>query len=419
MRRTSVLLTVALLAGCGTGATPTMAPASPNDPAPTDDGSSPTAPPSVTSLPPSPSPPPDWTEAASFGGDGIEAARDVVDTPFGLIAVGVHHPGTSLPVFGPVPQEGRVWHSDDGHDWADVTPAQTFANASLHTVVSLPDGAVVAFGNVSIASDAGNSDEYRAWETRDGVSWNPTTILAEDQPVISLVEGGKGYLGLVAHRDAPGSDIWYSSDGRTFDHPYRGPSFDAMWGSIAAGDEGFVATTAGGLTEPSTTVSASADGIEWFNATSPPGNAHLVAPIGPDWVAIESEPGQPGEIDSTASWSSANGLEWNLAGELPLGAIDAGGGAGCTEFASGLHGTGDVAIVSTTLTYPCSEGGVVRYGQSSITSDGVSWDPLEFTGASDLSSVSRGTTINAAIALGDRLILVGEKDLQATFWLFE
>ena len=50
-------------------------------------------------------------------------------------------------------RKGRIWLSADGSSWEDVTPTGTFGDSSVYQLVVLPDGAVVAFAEVSVLAE--------------------------------------------------------------------------------------------------------------------------------------------------------------------------------------------------------------------------------------------------------------------------
>lgn len=400
---------VLVLGGCGTA---------PSTGTPTARSSSPLGSPAGAATPTA-LPSPSWShtiegEVAAFGATGeIETVLDVADTPFGLIAVGHHYSGTTAQPFGSVPDEARIWQSNDGYSWHDVTPTNVPA-ASLGSVVSLPDGSVLAFGGVVRKDEMGMPMlEPRTLVTRDGTTWQKADLRI-GHAVRDIISGGRGYLALVANETGR-TDIWYASELWDF-QKVLGGSLDAGWGSIAAGPEGFVVVTMvpheNGVTS---IIRASADGIRWFDAESGPTDVQYVAPSGPDWVAIGPGPNEERAEDSaTASWFSANGLDWRAAGELALEAVSIDGGA-CRESVSNLLSTGDMLIAPTMLSYPCSEGGVVRFGRTSGTKDGATWDALPFVAPK--ADDTRGATVTAAIAIPEGSLLVGERDFQAVFWV--
>ena len=359
-----------------------------------------------------------WLEVATFGaGDSIEAVHDVVVAPFGVLAAGVHLPGRSLSVFGPTGQEGRIWLSSDGRIWEDVTPSGAFADASVDQLVARPDGSVLALGSVSRLVD-GNPDVISAaWETRDGLSWAESEVRVADARVFDIASGGQGYLGRLAVTvGEPG--LAHSSDGRTFSRV--GDFADGRWfASIAAGTEGFVGLATGFESTEPPVIYASGDGVEWYEAETPPWEAAAgVVAIESDWIAVGSRSFEEDWSDThVPTWFSADGLDWTQAGELPLDAIPAGDEAVCAEFPSIPVSTGSLVTVSTSLSYPCSEGNVGRYGATHITADGETWAPLPFAIAADLDAATRGTSVAAGADLAAGTLLVGESEFQATFWL--
>ena len=420
-RHHALAVVATVLVACGAVPTATSSPTGTPSPG-VSQAATPFAPPATTVIPSASSsvslPDASWTEVAVFGTDGgIERVLDVADTPFGFIAVGEMYPGTALQPFGSVPNQARIWQSDGGREWQDVTPVGLGA-ASLRRVVALTDASVVAFGSVAAEDVAGMPTLVpRTWTTQDGNSWDQVELLVEGDQVLDLVSGGQGHL-VVTRNDAGGTDIWHAS--QLWDvNRVLGTSFDGRWGSIAAGPEGFVVIQM--TLDPegvTSTILASGDGIEWHEAGSAPSDMQFVAPIGSDWVAVGSGPVEDrSESTTTASWFSANGLEWSVIGQLALEAVGLPGGDGCREFVSDLISAGDVLVASTVLSYPCGEGGVVRFGRSSTTSDGSSWEAFPFAGP--IAADTRGTTVNAATPIGDETLLVGERDFQAVFWLLD
>jgi hypothetical protein len=359
-----------------------------------------------------------WIEVASFGADdAIETVHDVVEAPFGLLAAGVHIDTRQLPVFGPLPQAGRIWHSEDGRSWEDVTPpGGTFADSSIYQLVALPDGVVAAFAQVSPLVEGGLDPVYAAWETTDGRTWTGSEISAGFGPVLNVAAGGAGYL-TSRLAEAGGTELWYASDGRNYvqvEDPTDGRIVTAM----GAGPEGFVILAEVYESAEPPKAWASANGIDWFEATSGAWNVGGVAPLGPDWVAVDHGPFDDEWRDAeTSSWLSSNGLDWTEAGRIPLRAVPLSDSTLCREFLSDPVSTGSLVVVSTTLSYPCGEGHVQRFGAAHITSGGAAWTSLPFTlEASPGDEGTRGTTVNAGLDLDSGTLLVGEKDYRATFW---
>jgi hypothetical protein len=385
----------------------------------------PTPSPSATAAAsPSPSPgegggPADgWVEVGSFGNDeGIDAVHAVVEAPFGLLAAGVHIRARNLNVFGELPWEGRTWLSSDGTSWEDVTPAGTFADASVDRLVVLPDGAVVAFGSVNVVDPVSGSPttEYAEWETADGRTWTAADISHGPSPVHDIVQGGRGYLAAISVEFK--SQLMHSGDGRTFVEVADEASARVARG-LGGGPEGFVVIVQAYESAEAPGAYASGNGTDWFKATTPDWNPVGVAPLGADWVVAEVGPFDDLNVDThSRTWLSANGLDWAESGGVPLRSVPLSDEFSCREFVSGLTSTGSMVVLSTTLSYPCGEGNVQSFGTSSVTTDGETWMPLSFTERETAyDEASRGATVTAGLEVASGTVLVGESGYRATFW---
>ena len=86
-----------------------------------------------------------------------------------------------------------------------------------------------------------------------------------------------------------GTELWFSADGRSWEKVRQ--LRDGFFG-MDAGDEGFVvAGTQGPYGQPFAPFAiASADGREWFEASSPPNDMVSVAAIEGDWLALSVTP---------------------------------------------------------------------------------------------------------------------------------
>ena len=426
----AALMAIALLNSASRVANEPSATARPSDsPPPASVGASVSAVPVVTPSPsavPSPSeaaptaapPPPepaDWSEVAAFGASGaITRVEDIEVAPFGLIAVGVEYGVAEMPVFGPVPRNGRVWLSADGRTWEDVTPQGTFADSDIYQVVALPDGAVVAFSRV--AADEG-PDPFSVVESRDGRTWYGSEISIGMQPVLNMTSGGPGYV-TVRRASESESELWFADDGRAFQYAFALPPGTTV-ASLEGGPEGFVAVVVSSDDPPVVTILASGDGLEWLEADSAPADMRAAVPLGNDWIGIAPAPPFDVYLDATTTtWFSSNGLGWSRLGSLQFHAVGADEPSSCREFLSGAIGTGSAVVVSTVFSYPCSEGGVQRFGQSSISPDGEDWTGLPFTASEVVgTAASRGATITDGIKFGDLLVIVGERDHRGTIWV--
>jgi hypothetical protein len=365
-----------------------------------------------------------WREAGSFGESGETAVvNDIILTARGLVAVGVLYKG-GLPIFGPSPfHEGRIWTSPDGTTWADSTPEGIFANTNLRQVFVTGDGSLITIGLQSEPTpDSGPESvypvRYATWESHDGVAWRTAMSgLPVTAQGFSVEHGGRGYLALVVSTGATSvSELWSSPDGRAWEQvrTLAEGSF-----AIAAGTEGFVVS--GRLGSPAEReqepfVIASGDGREWFESASPPTDVAGVAPLEGDWIAMSYTLGE----DSPAAiqtWFSANGLDWTVHGQAAVESVPI-EGASCDEHLSGLTAGGSWLVLGTTLSYPCSEGGFVVHGTQRISGDGTSWVALPFERGTPGIGGS-GSAVYASASVGGRLVLVGEANHRATFWIGE
>ena len=358
-----------------------------------------------------------WQMTASFGeGAGPASVLDVVESGGGLVAVGVEY-HAPLPNLGPTPlHTGRIWRSADGTSWEDVTP-DGFGNVTLHNVVSRPDGMVVTFGTVHEEHSSGNLEATgsSAWESGDGETWSQVpTGLPQDMVVSDVEHGGRGYLALVGPPDLSGPyELWFAADAQAWEL-VRTVEAGAR---IDAGAEGFVAAGVDfGGADPQPFAVASADGREWFDAATPPPAPTGLAAFGGDWLVVNST-FEEEVSDRAAIWFSANGLEWTEHAEVQLESVPA-DPLTCVEFPSGLTSAGPWLVLASDLSYPCSEGGFVVHGTQRISIDGATWEALPFP-AGTVGSSHSGSAVSAAVAVEGRLVLVGQSNRQAAFWIGE
>jgi hypothetical protein len=334
--------------------------------------------PSATADPTAEAPalPGSWTEAAVFSEAGKRyVLGDLVAWSNGLVAVGTLYEDANRSVFGPPPpRSGRVWHSTDGSDWADVTPDGTFADVELAHLYEAADGALIVIGQAYDNETAPESPVSAAWETRDGETWTSVALagIPEGAFILDVAAGGRGHLAAVS--TAAPAQAMFSTDGRSWEVAID----DFAVATVAAGDEGFVMSglPAGPEGAPRQ-VMASADGHEWVDATEPEGDDFLAAPHGADWIASTTTIDPDAVSVANATWQSADGLDWSEAGEIPLEVSDV-AGTGCHEIPTALHGLPTMAVSGTVLTFGCGEGAVVAAGGSYATLDGGEWTRLPF-----------------------------------------
>ncbi len=381
-------------------------------PSPPDVSPDPSAEPSESAL--------SWSVTLSGTEGTLERATDVVATEGGFVAVGTHYEAAMLPVIGNLPQhEGRVWRSADGRSWQTITD-DVFADATLDHVVVAANGTLLVFGTIG---DFSVGDTTPAtWLSRDGADWERIDGPLPDLSVAHLERGARGYLAQAVPLVIGGAaQLWFSPDGLTWDL-VRTADPSEMWLDLAAGDEGFVVVGVRGEGDAAEPMAiASADGREWIEAGSPPAGVRSVAADGPDWISIGPWAQDPG-AGSVPIWASANGLDWAESGAgLPVRPFPLDGETACREFPLDIHATGDLFVAATTLTYPCSEGGVVTYGTQLLSRDAVAWEPLPFPPAADLVAepTERGSVVLAAAGDAGHLVLVGQSGGSAAFWLGE
>jgi hypothetical protein len=373
---------------------PTLAPASVT-PEPSESAASSAAP----TAEPSPSGPatvPDgWTDVASFAEPGRRyTLGDLVAWSDGLVAVGTRYDDEARSVFGPPPPHaGRVWRSTDGTSWTDATPDGTFDQVELMQLFETNDGALIVIGAIWDGPDP----RAAAWESDDGEAWAPVQLdgIPADYGLTEVASGARGHM----------SGGHFSADGRTWEETIADVT------DVAAGDEGFVATTFPEGAETGQIV-ASSDGLEWFDATEPDDGSFLAAPRGGDWIATTTTFGD-GAV-SVATWGSANGLDWSRLGEMELESVEM-SDTSCPEVPGVLHGLQSVTIVGTTLG-ACGEGAVVAAGGSYASVDGAEWTRLPFGDQAYAAG---------AVMVGDRIVIAtdartNQADVMGvTFWISE
>ena len=359
------------------------------------------------------SPPPSeqesWTEVAEFAEPGNRyVLGDMEPWAGGVVAVGTLYEEQAFPVFGPPPpRSGRVWRSTDGTDWAEATPPDTFADVELTHLFETGDGALIVIGNAWTDVEPTSL----AWETLDGETWMPVVLdgMPAGAKVDHLASGAQGHVAS-AHLGQD-SHVMYSSGGRSWQ-----PTLDTFTflGAVAAGDEGFVASFF--REGPATGVLASADGLEWIASpelTEQTHNSVLPAPRGADWFATTATFGTaPPGVPAVRGWTSANGLDWTEAGEIPSAQVEL-GDVTCAEIPAALHGLPGLIVLGTTLAGPCGEGGVIAAGGSYSSTDGIEWTRLPF---GDHAFAAGAAMVGDRIVVGTDARTSQADVISVTFW---
>ena len=346
-----------------------------------------------------------WTAVATYSEPGQRYVfGDMASGTDGIVAVGTRYVSETRSVFGPPPaHQGVVWRSIDGTEWSELPAAATFDQVELTQLFHDADGALIAIGDTWIGLERTSA----AWASPDGESWEP--IVLDGMPagawISRLVSGASGFLAS-AHVGAQ-SNVLYSADGRQWESVL--PNATGV-NDLGAGDEGFVASIFMGDGAP--VIVASGDGLQWFNATPPAVDAFMVAPRGRDWLGMTST---FGDVVSSDTWRSANGLEWGPIGGLTLGIVES-PGVSCREAPALLHGLPSMVLLGTTLLGPCSEGAVIGAGGSYASVEGGEWSALPF---------GEQATAAGAVQLDDRVVVATDTRtnraavIGVTFWIRE
>lgn len=329
-----------------------------------------------------------WSAPIAFPDAGF--VEDVVAWNGAVIAAGEvqDNPGTGSVAF---------WRSSDGAIWTrigvDVTP---FAGAQFRHLLTTPSG-LVGWGSVGMPSCTGQSDLMKCgpfpimlWTSPDGVNWarisDTSTFTGATIDAVTV-----GSTGLVAVGDTGLGKpaIWVSATGSTWQRLSLSPATfkDAFFsdvrttasGYVLAGGVGGQSTGAGGVYVPDPTATAAAwwssDGRTWTKAT-----VHRADGVGTSLesvyvgahglVAIGSATGGP----SSAAWTSADGRTWQ-----PI----APGYAGAPAVSPGVQTLPSFTIIDDG-TRLIAVGVVDPLAlRMWIASDGVTWQPLPFSGAVD------------------------------------
>lgn len=393
-------------------ATPAATPAVTGSAAPSDSAS--------TQPAESPAPPSGdlaWSVIRSFPSDdpGPSMVEHLVAFGDGYVAAGALYEA-QLPGIGPTPPHAlTTWLSPDGDSWEQVDTG--LENVQFTALVVRADGVLLATGRRGILNEFGivETMEQGAWTSADGRAWEQTSIGMPTVPT-TIVRGAQGYLALSRPDLATEVfELWHSPDAMIWTAVR---DVAAGWIDVGAGEEGFVVIGTTDSSTDETFVIASGDGREWFDASNPPpAYSPLIAALGPDWIAMSAF----GMEDGTGrgqTWTSADGLDWQPHGQAPMRGVQV-DGAECQEYARHLRSAGAWVVAATDLAYPCSEGSFVIHGTQLISSDGATWAALPFDVGTPGETRS-GSAVNAAVATDDgRLLLAGELDGVATFWMGE
>jgi hypothetical protein len=196
---------------------------------------------------------------------------------------------------------------------------------------------------------------------------------------------------------------------------------------ISAGEDGFVAIgrTDAGMSGESLTI-ASAAGWEWVPAEGPPhAGVWRVAAQPSRWIVIAAGPGSSGgvylevlEEPQTTVWTSLAGIAWHQLSTIDVMSRQWDNTA-CDESVADLQSVGGWLVASFRLY--CGDERVEGFSSPRISLDGVDWLPLPIHELSfDPTTLEReetGLVVRAAVASELGLVLAGQSNGQATFWL--
>lgn len=378
---------------------------------------------------PSPAPteaaqaPTEWSVTATFTEPGnTHVVNDLEQWADGAIAVGVRYESDGFGVFGPPPEHvGKVWLSVDGRSWEDASPDRTFDDIELNHVYRAADGALILIGSIPVPSSPFGDLDHVAFRSTDARSWERIELdgFPVSVDIIEVEAGSAGWLAATresAVENPGGSDLWLSTDGRTWERVREAAATEEFVVDIGAGDDGFVAVLS--YHDPDSgapSVIASSDGRTWVAGTLPAPEAGEVAPIGGDWLMATQPFDESPEGGMTAEiWASVNGLDWEVRGEVTMHTFQYGPESVCREFANDLDVVGSLVVLGTALTYGCSEGGFVTAGGAWQSAEGAAWEPLPF---GDHASPGGAALLDGTYVIATDGGTGSKPELGVTFWI--
>ncbi|MDQ2941624.1 MAG: hypothetical protein M3R05_05480, partial [Chloroflexota bacterium] len=228
------------------------------------------------------------------------------------------------------------------HDGFLAIGSASTAGGEVNVLLSAPNDASTwqpiddpGFGRI-IDAAAGTSSEiiltntsqdlsgtYAVWRSTDGRSWTLDTGWTPDAAAVPVLTAGGPAGFLILGQTGPSSDVWTSSDAKTWTHASIGPAID---GAVVV-DGGFLAYSADQV------VYASVNGLAWQAVSSPTtrpappwavnasGNQTIsgIVSVGSNVVAVTCQPVEP---SSCSVWTGALqgsagslSLEWKAAAD--------------------------------------------------------------------------------------------------------
>lgn len=327
--------------------------------------------------------PEDWTAVMTLGdGSTRMVGGPIAHGTAGFLMVGALWGGGEG---GPRRLDQSMWRSANGMDWEEIDDPEELSGVSIDQVTASADGTYVIYGSRS-TQDVGY--EVIALRSSDGRTWEEVeTGLPQVIYVQAIERGPSGYLLVGGQGGETNPTLWLSADGLAWElvHEFKQTEHWVQIHDADGGEDGYVVL--GRRIEEDGDYRrfafASADGREWVNRDQPFGRDNQayvfeanVSSLGPDWVATLGHPDAP-----TATWLSANGLDWS-----EVGSLDAAGHTSAGVFEE----VGDELLFSP-MSGCCDD----AVGVWSST-DGATWAPVEFGADIWLGGIAQGDSIIAA-----------------------
>ena len=216
------------------------------------------------------------------------------------------HPPTPVPVAGGLMLER-------------VPDQPALAAADMTDVAAGPTG-YVAVGCRALTATTSTNCRSAAWHSADGRSWEQATL-----PTAGMIDGGmfvaggdSGYVAWGGLMEPPGAGIWASTDGTSWE---AAPVISevAISSVVRHGGAWFAS---GGAGMRGAVLFTSPDGVTWeeieFASGTPIWSLDLLVSTGDELLGFG--PSGDGELMTSATFRSTDGLRWRATNELPQGA---------------------------------------------------------------------------------------------------
>lgn len=206
-----------------------------------------------------------------------------------------------------------------GPTWERVPDQPALAAGELTDVAAGPTG-YVAVGCKPLKATTSTNCLSAAWHSADGRSWEQATL-----PAAGMIDGGmfvagddSGYVAWGGLVEPPGAGIWVSTDGTNWEAAPAIPEV-AISSVVRHGGAWFAS---GGAGMRGAVLFTSPDGVTWEEVEFAPGTAisslDLLVAAGDELLGFG--PSGDGEIMTSATFRSTDGLRWRATNELPQGA---------------------------------------------------------------------------------------------------